>query len=350
VPEIIDDSDDITPAWLSEVLESNGVQAKVARVSVSAIGTGQMGSCYRVAISYQSGQGPEHLVVKLPSAEAASRSAGATGYRTEVLFYKHLAPGFDVNTPRSWLAAVESDGSRFTLVMQDMAPAEQGDQIAGCTADQAKTAACNVARLHAATWNSPALEQLDWLIPPVYQNAGMTSDFLTEATKTFIARYGTSPEDAAVLQTFAERFAGWANGRLAPFSLVHNDYRLDNLLFSPPGHEVAVAAVDWQVLTVGLPARDVAFLLATGMEPAERRTWERSVVDAYHGILVSRGVAGYSDDDCWEDYRYALFQGLLITVLGAYVARPTERGDRMFKIMVERSAEAIRDLDALSLI
>lgn len=350
MPEIIDGPDDITPAWLSEVLESNGVHAKVAGVSVGAIGTGQMGSCYRVAISYRSGQGPEQLVVKLPSTEAATRAAAATGYRTEVLFYKHLAPDIDVNTPRCWLATVESDGGRFTLVMQDMAPSEQGDQIAGCTADQARTAACNVARLHAATWNSPSLAQLDWLIPPINQNAGMTGDFLAEATKAFIARYGTSTEDAAVLEAFAERFADWANGRPAPFSLVHNDYRLDNLLFSPPGHEVAVAAVDWQVLTVGLPARDVAFLLATGMEPAERRISERAIVDAYHGILVSRGAAGYSSDECWEDYRYALFQGLLITVLGAYVARPTERGDRMFKIMVERSATAIRDLDALTLI
>ena len=111
-----------------------------------------------------------------------------------------------------------------------------------------------------------------------------------------------------------------------------------------------MAAVDWQALTIGLPARDVAFLLSTGLEADVRRDCERSIVDTYHAALEASGVAGYGPDQCWEDYRYALFQAPLITVLGAYVARPTERGDRMFTVMAERACAAIRDLDALAII
>jgi hypothetical protein len=45
-----------------------------------------------------------------------------------------------------------------------------------------------------------------------------------------------------------------------------------------------------------------------------------------------------------------LFQGPFITVLGASVAQPTARGDRMFTMMAERSATAITDQDAMSLL
>lgn len=142
----------------------------------------------------------------------------------------------------------------------------------------------------------------------------------------------------------------WATGRAEPFALLHSDYRLDNLLFAPADAPRPVVAVDWQVVTVGSPLRDVAFLVATGLSTENRRAGERAIVDGYHRRLVERGVDGYSAQRCWEDYRHGLFQGPLITVLGASVAQPTARGDRMFPIMAERSATAIIDLDATSLL
>lgn len=77
---------------------------------------------------------------------------------------------------------------------------------------------------------------------------------------------------------------------------------------------------------------------------------EKGIVDQYHQRLVELGVDGYSAERCWEDYRYGLFQGPFITVLGAFVAQPTARGDEMFTVMAERSAAAITDLNAMSLL
>ena len=101
---------------------------------------------------------------------------------------------------------------------------------------------------------------------------------------------------------------------------------------------------------VGSPLRDVAFLVATGLSTESRRCGEKGIVDAYHRRLVELGVDGYSAERCWEDYRFGLFQGPFITVLGALVAQPTARGDEMFTVMAERSAAAINDLDAMSLL
>ena len=70
----------------------------------------------------------------------------------------------------------------------------------------------------------------------------------------------------------------------------------------------------------------------------------------YHRALLGFGIEDYDATRCWEDYRHSLFHGLHITVFGAFVAQATERGDRMFTVMAERTAAAILDLDAFSLL
>src|SRR3546814_20033423 len=85
---------------------------------------------------------------------------------------------------------------------------------------------------------------------------------------------------------------------LEPVSRVHGDSRLDNLLF--PAVCDGVVAVDWQTAAIGPPLRDVAYLLCTSLEPADRRTHAEAIVPGYHAGLVAAGVTGYSAERCWE--------------------------------------------------
>jgi hypothetical protein len=157
--------DDLTPEWMTAVLAQNGIAATVCRVFTVPVGNGQMGSCYRLFIGYGAGGGPARLIVKLPATDAASRAAGQLGYRCETTFYRTVADRVRLDIPRCYFAAMNAGGDGFTLVLEDLAPAEAGDQIAGCSLDQARAAAVNVAGLHAPTWNDPSLRELDWLIP-----------------------------------------------------------------------------------------------------------------------------------------------------------------------------------------
>jgi Phosphotransferase enzyme family len=349
-PTVVEAVEHIDAEWLTTVLGQAGVAATVRTVTSERVGTGQMGSCFRLRVEYADGDGPARLIVKLPAAEPDSRAAGTLGYRCETSFYRELAERISTRVPRCFFTAADAATNGFTLVLEDLAPAEPGDQIAGCAVDAALAAAVNVAGLHAATWNDPSVREFDWLIPDLTAMPDFTAELLGNATDQFLQRYPVQASTALVLRRFADRFVAWAAGRPEPYSLLHSDYRLDNLLFAPAGAADPVIAVDWQVVTVGLPLRDVAFLLATGLSPEDRRAGERAIVGAYHRRLVELGVAGYDAQRCWDDYRYALFQGPFITVLGAFVGQRTERGDRMFTVMADRSATAIDDLEALSLL
>ena len=76
-------------------------------------------------------------------------------------------------------------------------------------------------------------------------------------------------------------------------TVVHGDYRLDNLLFG--GEAEPVAVVDWQTVSLGAGLSDVAYFFGAGLEPDDRRARARLVAD-YHGRLVAAGVEGYDWD------------------------------------------------------
>ncbi|HLM63272.1 MAG TPA: oxidoreductase family protein [Acidimicrobiales bacterium] len=233
---------------------------------------------------------------------------------------------------------------------------------------------------------TPTLHDHDWLLAPDAEGAVLLSEVLVSATDAFVDRYGPrlARDDVATLRAVAEAIGDWVLGRTTPYGLVHGDYRLDNLLFAPvggsadasagpagvagagpaavagagasgdagagPAGDAGVAAVDWQTLSIGLPGRDIAYLLGTGLDPGERRRHEDDLVAAYHAALVGHGVAGYSRDDCLADYRYGAVQGPLVTALGAAYGAPTDRGDDMFMAMAARSCAQVRDLATLDLL
>ncbi|WP_051105587.1 phosphotransferase [Parafrankia discariae] len=158
------------------------------------------------------------------------------------------------------------------------------------------------------------------------------------------SRTGSPPTDTDTLCRTADHFARWGRRVRTRRTLIHGDYRLDNLLFGD-AHEVM--AVGWQSLEIGFPGRDVAYFLSTALPPTLRRARERALVRSYHERLVRMGV-----EDCFRDYRLGTPQAPLLTVLGCVYAtnEPTEHSDRMFLSMVTNSCAAIRDLGTLDLL
>lgn len=345
----------VDPAWLTEVLRRAGHDVTVAAVEAERIGTGQMAhnERFRLRFDGDAGTAPTTVVGKFPSTDPLSRAAGAMGgYEREVRFYRELAPTLDVAVPGCLHAELGDDNTEFVLVLEDLAPAEQGDQIAGCSRAQAEVAVENLAGLHAPRWDDPVLLELSWATQRSEDGVAFLGQLFRPDAAGFVERYRDrlSVDDADVLLRFAQVIEAWTMGRLHPIGPVHGDYRLDNLLFATAAGGRPVAAVDWQTLAVDLPVKDLAYFCGNSLLPDERRACEWHLVERYHVALVDRGVTGYSLEQCWDDYRYAAFHGLVITVLGAMHVVQTDRGDDMFMAMVSRHCQAIRDLDAETLL
>lgn len=335
-------AEDLTPAALGEMLGR-----EVTAAEVEQVGTGQIGTCYRVRLE---GDGvPASVLVKLPPPDPGTRDLMAGAYRGEVRFYQEVAPTVAVRVPACHHAWAADDSGDFVLVMEDLAPAEQGDQIAGCSVAQAHDAVVNLAGLHGPRWCDPALVELDTLGRNGPDEIALLLEMYAPTTELFLDGLDDLVDagDAATLRACESVLEAWLLGRPERFGLVHGDYRLDNLMFPPDGP--GVVAVDWQTLSLGLPARDLAYFLGTSVDVATRRSHERDLVAAYHRALLTHGVAEYDLETCWDDYVFSMIQGPLVSVFGCAYGARTERGDRMFAAMIERACTAIRDLGTLEL-
>ena len=131
----------LAPDWLAGILGR-----PVETVEAEQIGTDQIGTCYRLRMD-----GGDSVLVKLPPPNAGEREMMAGAYRAEIRFYQQIASTVAVRTPYCHHAEIDDSGD-FVLVMEDLAPAVPGDQIAGCTPPQARAAVVNLAGLHGPRW------------------------------------------------------------------------------------------------------------------------------------------------------------------------------------------------------
>jgi aminoglycoside phosphotransferase (APT) family kinase protein len=339
---------DITASWLSVVLH-----AGIADVSVDAIGTGQTGATYRVVPAYtEVVELPSSFVVKLPSQDGDVRERVALSYRAEHAFYRDVAHTVAVPLPKVYHCAIDCDGTGFVLVMADMAPAVQGNQMAGCTPAQAQLAVEALAGLHGPRWCDPAwLEVTDAPMPkPDSDFARGMGELARWATGVTIEFLGDRlrGEDRGTLVEASELIAGWLLLEADRFALLHGDYRIDNMLFDPAGTPITI--VDWQTLTVGLPGRDLAYFLGTSLQTELRKAHERRLVLQYHNALTAHGVHDYPGSECWRDYRLGMLQVPLIATLGFATVTSTDRGNDMMATMMHRGCRAIRELGTLDLV
>ena len=343
---------DITPAWLGSVL---GVD--VSDVEVAAIGTGQTGATYRVTATYppsaQSPTPPGTFAVKLPAQDDAVRERVALGYLSEVEFYSTVARDVAIPVPGCYHSEITSDGTDFVLVLADMAPAEQGDQIAGCTPDEAVLAVEALAGLHGPSWGERRFFDLASIVMPKPGDEAAAKglgDVAVMAADITLDKLGASvsDEDRETLTTSMSLVTPWLLAVPDRFSLMHGDYRVDNLLYDPDRTRITV--VDWQTIGIGLPTRDLAYFTATSLLPEARAAAEHDLVQRYHAALLRHGVSGYDSETCWHDYRLGVLQAPLLTTLGYAFAASTERGDEMILTMLHRGCRAIRELGAIDLV
>ncbi len=344
--ELISDPAEVTPEWLTRVLTAAGVLdgGRVTGLSMTPVGTGQVGDSI-----HEGG-----AASKFPSADETSRAAAATTrtYEVETRFYQQLRDRVDITTPVPYCALLDVDANEFVLIMNDLAPAEQGDQMRGCTVDEAALALDELAGLHAPVWADSTLSRLAWLDRSTPESTEFFTQMLGSVYPTWRERYGDRVDDevAEAGTTLVENLGAYLAYRPEPLTATHGDYRVDNMLFATEAGGAPLTVVDWQTAALGPPVTDVSYLLGTSLLPEDRAANERDLVARYHEQLLARGVTDFGLERCWEDYRRFAFAGLIMAVLASMLVGQTDRGDEMFMAMANRSGRMAIDLDTLALI
>lgn len=348
---------ELGPDWFNTLFAEIGIVATVRSLTSKSIGTGQIGENVRFVFDYERAgpNAPKSIVGKFPSADPISVATAKmlNHYRREVMFYRTFPKVAGRITPDALYTDYDPETNRFALIMEDMAPSEQGDQLKGCGVEEARLAMEAAAVLHAAHWQDPVLDEHDWLqgsakAPP----PGLTQEQVAGLWTGFKARYAAhiDAEQIEVGDAYAASLPRWGEAYQGPFALTHSDFRLDNMLFGKRGATKPLAVVDWQTAGKGAPANDVAYFIGAGLTREARPKHELDLLRHYHDKLKAEGITSYSFDDLHTHYRWFSFYGISVAFAAAMIVKQTERGDEMFLTMLRRHAAQVRDNDGLALL
>lgn len=328
--------DEITADWLTSALrQGDAISAQTTvldrRVEVLGVGEGFAAELARIHLSYGDGSGPATVVAKIPTSVTDNRNGSEMlgVYERELRIYQQILGEIDLSTPRLYYGDIEVNPDaasrierirrmerlpiwslrlimwfliRFNkaktfpsvLILEDLSPAESGDQVQGCDLERAGEALEALALLHAATWGDRCPPERHWLlssaVAPRLFHAGTLS-----ARRGFLKNYGNLLSDHARRLYDSTRTENIERTirlhRDVPQCMVHGDFRLDNMFFGSDGRLRAV--IDWQLSSFGPAVSDIAYFICGSIAPEVGEADIDDLLIRYHRALVSAGVADY---------------------------------------------------------
>ncbi|GAC1309561.1 MAG: phosphotransferase [Acidimicrobiales bacterium] len=340
--------DEVTAEWLSAV---TGFELRSIRAEQIGVGIGVSSAVYRVRLE---GSGcPDSVVVKLPALDPAAvfTSTMLRMYIREAAFFNQLAAQSPIRVPLCHHATVDEQTSSFVVVMEDLGGLRSVDQVKGMSLSDAERAVDEIAAWHAQWWGK-AEELADAGITvslgdPIY--TAVLPMVFAEGWEKVSAAMPVAPSIAEVAPRFGTGLASLlASLAASPTTVLHGDYRADNMLFAPDG---TVALLDFQLIGTGSGSYDLAYFLTQSIESElahehEQALFARWLEGLRHGGVPEADLAGL-----WDQYRAA---ALFCLVYPIVASRGMDLSDpRQYELvdcMNSRLARAVEDLDLAELI
>ena len=333
---------DFTADWFTDLFQEQ-YGAAVLDVSREVIGTGVgfVGEIHRCLLSWDANRDdlPASVIVKVPSKLPLNRSLGEglQLYEREVTAYQELSSDMGLPMPNVLYSAMDDDPTpwlesvinflftrlplggvswltvkflelasknpklrRYVLVLEDISDARPPSQVEGGSLDDALISLATLAKFHAHHWmneESIAVSDRIWALnrlPKVSQAS------YARNREEFIGRFGelVGDEKMRVIDDTQDRLEDLlAPLAQDPWTLLHGDYRLDNIMFRPNGE---IVVIDYQLLSKGRPGWDVAYFITTALS-ADYKNEEETMLKHYHETLLRAGITNYSFEELVDD-------------------------------------------------
>ena len=342
MPGLLASIDQIDSPWLESVFAEAGIDVPaINNISVEPIGAGNTGITVKVSLDYKAPDtaAPKSVVCKFhptdqPRIEAI-KSAGV--FLTETNVQKLLTEKSEAAIPECYFVAVSDDGSQFNMVCEDLSErCEPGDQIKGCSIDEARAAIVELAKLHRQYWNEPLLSDLHWIRPrmPFPENA---LELLDDRLRNLLTK-----EQHDVVKQAAPQIHDWLGLEPDNQTLIHVDCRVDNMLFDQSNAKSPQAyLIDFALVSIGDAVADVAYFLTSSLSPGDRLACETDLLEVHTRELAQKDPA-YTIETAMQSYRENIVSSLYLTMHAAMGMPDTPQARLLLTRLFERNCAAVQ--------
>jgi hypothetical protein len=342
------DAGGLTPEWLTQALSARYPGVRVAAVQVLDE-TAATNAHVRIGLTYDEAAGaPATMFCKLPPADPAHRVAiGATGMGArEARFYADLAPTVSMRVPTPHYAAAAANGD-FILLLEDLSVTgcRVSDGTWGLPPEIAPRAMEDLAALH-VRFEDPA--RLQEVAPWVSLTSKLSNarEFTVNTLRWVIDNHSqdVSKAYAEVGEIYIAHHEAveelWTRG---PQTLIHGDPHLGNVFVDGD----RVGFLDWGLMTITTPMRDVSYFINLALDADGRRASERDLIQHYVDVRKALGGTEISFDDAWTAHRLHAGYTVIASFLSFVPPYNAAKHDVFNGAFRDRSMAALDDLDTV---
>ncbi|MEZ5165022.1 MAG: aminoglycoside phosphotransferase family protein [Acidimicrobiales bacterium] len=346
---------DLDRTWFQQALSTRYPDVRVAAATVTRVDEWTNAHA-RVDLTYDLPAGaPDRVFVKLTPRDAGKAQAlgSARMGAQEAWFYLRLAPELELRVPTPHAAMIEDDGG-FAIVLEDLS--ESGCRpfnAVGVGPDAAAGALEDLARMHVRYEDAAARtgDDVSWLSPPSLPkppdpNRPSRPNIGETLLRHGIEHHRDQLNDAYVAVAehwIADRAAVQALWWDAPLTVIHGDAHPGNL-FDDHGR---VGFLDWGLISLGDPLRDVSYFLCLALATEVRRAHERALLDHYLDVRRVIGGREISRDGAWGRHRLHAAYTVPTSCQSLAVPDDASAGAKEFSaVFLSRAVAAVEDLDA----
>lgn len=338
--------EDVTASWLAKALSTSGAETEVGAVAHEQLVHGAAAKL-RVRLRYDANPRglPETLWIKCGWEEHGPLMREMGVYAREALFYGELAAMTAVRAPRSWFSERDDQGGSV-IILEDLVT--RGAELWACTQprslDEVRSLLETLAALHAPFWQDPRLTRMpgvEVLVEAIgpkaawpRQNGGQRLRDVVEGPRgALMPAYARAPERIERVFWRMVETLDRTNGR----TLLHGDPHPGNAFSDADG---GAGLYDWQAISRGPWAFDVAYAAITAVSVADRRHGERDLLAHYLSALTAGGVEDAPGfEEAWDDFRRYIAHALFIWPTN----HTSHQAEENIRAMTERVAAAAAD-------
>ena len=347
--------EDVTATWMTQALRTSTPAVTVTSLDLGPVRQGS-NTTARLLVAYDRA-GQEARLPATVYVKGAWTGRGVGGTYNEARFYQDIAPELpDVNLPRSLFLSADRETHQAVLVLEDLLASHAilGSARESFSPDQAFELAGQLAQLHGLWFESPVLDEIEWLY-----RRGTVVELDEQAAADETGIFGTFKDwwwDKRLANGHMDDLPDDLKDRLlvkqalvnlyqledgGPKCLVHGDPHLGNMYIDADGR---TGIYDWGG-SIGRWAHDVNYAIVGSLTVEDRRAHETAILRHYLERLAAEGGPEIGWDDAWLSWRRQTIHGLLFMMCS-----PRQQPDDLIALQTERFGAAAQDhemLDAL---